>query len=182
MFDRTAHDFGVVARGAKVEHAFTLKNIYKEDIRIGIVRSNCGCTKATVSKWSLRTWEQARITIVVDTRSTPGQKNATVSVVFNEPFPAEVQLQIGCLIRGDIVVEPESVCFGQVAHGSKAQKKAAIRYAGRSDWRIDRVEATSPHLEARTLESSRGAGQVSYDLWVDLKATLRLVTSAINWF
>ena len=30
MFDHTSHDFGTVARGAKMEHRFTLENIYEE--------------------------------------------------------------------------------------------------------------------------------------------------------
>ena len=34
MFDHTTHDFGVVARGAKVEHRFVVENNYEEDIHI----------------------------------------------------------------------------------------------------------------------------------------------------
>ena len=38
MFDHTSHDFGVVARGAKVEHRFVIENIYEEDAHIQSVR------------------------------------------------------------------------------------------------------------------------------------------------
>ena len=34
MFDHTTHDFGVIARGAKVEHRFVVENIYEEDAHI----------------------------------------------------------------------------------------------------------------------------------------------------
>ena len=34
MFDHTTHDFGVVARGAKVEHRFIIENIYEEDAHV----------------------------------------------------------------------------------------------------------------------------------------------------
>ena len=34
MFDKTTHDFGVVARGAKAEYRFVIENIYEEDAHI----------------------------------------------------------------------------------------------------------------------------------------------------
>ena len=49
------------------------------------------------------------------------------------------------------------------------QKKVSVLYAGRSDWRIERVESSNPSLSARAVETSRGLGQVSYDLTVTLK-------------
>ena len=62
MFENTSHDFGTVARGAKVEHAFTVENIYEEDAEISEIRSTCGCTNTKISQRQLKTWEKARIT------------------------------------------------------------------------------------------------------------------------
>ncbi len=42
MFDHTSHDFGTVARGAKVEHRFGVQNIYLEDAHIKSARASCG--------------------------------------------------------------------------------------------------------------------------------------------
>ena len=42
MFDHLSHDFGVVARGAKVEYRFVVKNPYNEDMQIESVRSSAG--------------------------------------------------------------------------------------------------------------------------------------------
>ena len=44
MFDSTEHKFGTVAKGAKAEHRFQIKNLYEEDVHISGVRSSCGCT------------------------------------------------------------------------------------------------------------------------------------------
>ena len=46
MFETTSHDFGNVARGARVEYLFKFQNPYKEDADIIDVRSSCGCNDA----------------------------------------------------------------------------------------------------------------------------------------
>jgi hypothetical protein len=172
MFDHRSHNFGVVARGAKAEHVFTMENIYVEDVRIAAIRTTCGCLEPKVDKRLLKTWEKARITVAMDTRGFRGRKDSTVTVVLDRPFPAEVQLNLYCFIRGDVVVQPGAVQFGTVAQGEPARQKVTISYAGRSDWRIERVESNHPHLVAEVVESPqsvRQLGQVTYDMTVELK-------------
>lgn len=176
MFDHTSKDLGVVARGAKVEHVFTLENIYVEDVHVVSIGSSCGCTIPTIEKNLLKTYEKTRIVAVVDTRNFVGRKQATLTVVFDKPFPAEVRLNLHCFIRGDVVFQPGSVQFGSVPQGASAQRKVVVSYAGRSDWRIVRVDSDNPHLEAvatpvgRATSPTNGATQVTYDLVVKLKS------------
>ena len=176
MFNATAYDFGTVARGAKVEHRFTIENIYEEDIHITSVASSCGCTTPQISKRVLKTWEKTELVAVIDTRSQPGRKDATITVKFADFDAPEVQVHIHVYIRGDIVVQPGAVQFGTVSRGSTVTQAALISYAGRGDWKIERVECANPSIEARVIETSRGvaqpgqAGQVSYKLSVTLKA------------
>ena len=117
MFDHASHDFGVVARGAKAEHRFKIENIYVEDAHIKSVKSSCGCTTPVATKDRLKTWETLEIVVVVDTRNHLGHKDATITVVFDKPFAAEVQLQVHCTIRGDVVVQPALIDFGSVPQG-----------------------------------------------------------------
>ena len=167
MFDgKTTHNFGVVARGAKVEHRFVLENIYVEGAHIQSITSSCGCSKAEASKKTLKTWEKADIVVQVDTRGFLGRKDSTITVVFDRPFPAEVQLHIHSFIRGDVVVQPGSVEFGTVSQGAGEGRTLKISYAGRNDWKIERVESTNPNIEFRLDESYRGNGRVGYNLTV----------------
>jgi len=168
MFKHTSHDFGTVARGAKAEHCFSLENIYLEDAHIASARVSCGCTTPEVPAQILKTWDKAEVVARVDTRAHLGQKDVTISVVFDKPFPAEVQLHIHCYIRSDVVVQPGAVQFGTVAQGAKSQQKVTISYAGRNDWRIQSVECANPSLSFQTIEVARGGGLVTYDLLVTL--------------
>lgn len=170
MFDHTSHDFKTVARGAKVEHTFTVENIYEEDMQIVDVRTTCGCTVAKVSKRTLKTWEKAEIVAQVDTRGFYGRKDSTLTVVFGGQFPAEVQLHVHSYIRSDIVFQPGSVQFGSVAEGTALARKVTVSYAGRSDWEIEKAESPNPHLETKLTKAAvTPAGQVTYDIEVELR-------------
>ena len=169
MFDHTSHDFGTVARGAKVEHRFGVENIYLEDAHIVSAEASCGCTTPEVPVELLKTWKKAYVVAKVNTVNFEGQKDVTIKVKFDKPFPAEVQLFIHCYIRSDVVLEPGSV-YLRAAQGTAAQQRVSVRYAGRPDWQIQRVECTNPSITGKVLEVARGGGMVSYDLTVNLAA------------
>jgi hypothetical protein len=168
MFDQRTHDFGSVARAAKVEYAFTLVNPYKEDIHISSVRSSCGCTMPRIQKDTLKSWEKGAIIAEFNTRAFSGQRGAHVTVTIDKPLYAEVQLEVKGYIRTDVVVDPGQVAFGQVPAGDGAEKSVTIDYAGRSDWKITGVEPTSPYVKAEVKETSRQGGRVAYRLAVTL--------------
>lgn len=169
MFNETTYDFGVVARGATVEHRFIVENSYEEDAHIQSISSSCGCSIPQINRKLLKTWEKAEILVTVDTRGFLGRKDATITVVFDQPFPAEVQLHVHTYIRSDIVVQPGAVLLGSVMQGTGAQQTLTVNYAGRDDWRIAKVECANPYIEASAVETNRVPGQVGYSLSVRLK-------------
>jgi len=166
MFEDTKHDFGAVARGAKAEFRFKLKNVYLEDVHIASVRSSCGCTSPTIERDLLKTYEKGAILATFNTRAFNGQKSATVTVTFDKPYYAEVQLQVSGFIRSDVVLTPGGAEFGSVDAGAEAAKKITIAYEGRSDWAITEIKSGSPYVEAVAEETSRVGGRVNYELTV----------------
>ncbi len=52
----------------------------------------------------------------------------------------------------------------------RSAQRVSVRYAGRPDWQIQRVECTNPSITGKVLEVARGGGMVSYDLTVNLAA------------
>ncbi len=169
MFETSEHDFGTVARGAKAEYEFVLQNIYKEDVHIAGVRSSCGCTTPTVTKATLRTWEKGSIKAKFNSRSFLGKKSATITVIIDKPFPAEIQLTVNGYIRSDVVLHPGAVDLGEVDAGSSAERVIDVNYAGRDTWKIVGVEAPSKHVEIKVRETRRGEGRVAYKMRVRLK-------------
>lgn len=169
LFKTHEHNFGTVARAAKAEFVFEMENIYEETLHIASVRTSCGCTSAAISKDTLKTWEKGGIVATFNTASFLGQRSATITVTIDKPFFAEVQLNVQGYIRADVVFAPGVVDFASVDHGSTAQRKININYAGRPDWQIVDVRSANEHFEVELNELHRGGGKVSYDMIVHLK-------------
>jgi hypothetical protein len=117
----------------------------------------------------LKTWKKAYVLAKVDTVNFQGQKDVTITVDFDRPFPAEVQLYIHCYIRTDVVLDPGSVHL-RAAQGSAAAQRVSVRYAGRPDWQIQRIECANPSISGKAVEVSRVGGMIAYDLTVKLAA------------
>lgn len=170
MFQNNSHDFGIVARGSKQEYAFALTNLYKEDVHISGLRSTCGCTTPRVTKDRIKTHEQTEVIVAYNTRSFLGAKGATITVIIDEPYYAEVQLTVSGYIRSDVVFQPGAVEFGSVDAGQGTSQKISVSYAGREDWEIMDVRSANEHFEVELEETLRSGGRVNYDMIVRLKS------------
>lgn len=168
MFSERSFDFGGVPRAAKVEHEFVITNPYQDDVHIAAVRSSCGCTNPRIVNDTLKSWEKGKIVAAFNTHAFTGQHGATLTVTFDRPQWAEVQLRVKGYIRTDVVLDPSYVNFGSVPAGQSSDKTVRIRYAGRGDWKITGVESPSPFVTATLKEANRAGGQVGYDLDVKL--------------
>jgi len=172
MFATTSHDFGTVARGSKQEFAFELENVYRQPVRIASVRSSCGCATVQVRNDRVEGSEKTAVVVTYNTRSFLGKQNSTITVVFDRPRRAEVQLQVTGFIRSDVVFQPGAASFGTVNVGSGAETRIDIAYAGRNDWEIVDVRSANQHLEVELEETQRDSGRVSYAMLVRLKPSI----------
>ena len=169
MFKTTSHDFGTVAKGSKSEFDFEFQNIFEEDIHVAGVRSSCGCTEPHVTKQTLKTWEKSSIHAVLNTRTFIGARSATLTVIIDQPFYAEVQLSVRGYIRSDVLFTPGSVAFGEVEQGRGAERTVSVSYAGRSDWAIVDVRSANPSFEVELTDGPRNFGRVTYTMLVRIK-------------
>jgi hypothetical protein len=167
--DKPSHDFGTVVRGAKTEHRFKFKNIYVEDVHVESVRASCGCTTPEVTKRDLKTYESSEIVAVFNTHAFVGQRSATITVRFDKPFLAEMQLHVQGFIRGDIMVQPNFVDLGTVDQGHEAERLITVTNSSRPDWKILDIRCANTSFEVEPILRPRQRGQVSYDLKVKLK-------------
>lgn len=168
MFETTRHDFGSVARGAKTEFEFVIKNIYLEDVHIASVRTSCSCTRASIKNPLLKTYEEGAIVASINTPVFRGRKPATITVVFDRPQYAEVRLQSDVFIRSDVAIEPGVVELGTIDQGSPTTRTVSVSRTGRSDWQIVEIRSTNPHIRGEAVQTRRDRSRVSYELTVRL--------------
>ena len=125
MFDSTSYDFKTLARGAKAQHRFKITNIYEEACHIASVKSSCGCTTAHIDDYNrdLKTWEVGEIVADFNTRSFLGHKTAKITVIFDKPFYAQVELNVAGKIQSDVVVQPGEVDLARSISARQSKRK-----------------------------------------------------------
>jgi len=165
-------DFGTVARGSKVHHSFRLINRTDREVRIVNWRTKCGCTEVRVGARVIPPGTQTVIEAVMDTSKFQGYKPSGLTLVLDRPSFAEVDLNLSCFIRSDIMLEPGQVDFGIVARSTKPTVTLNLTYAGgQPSWGITRIQTQSPHLTmtAKVLEAGASSdGLVRYSLTATL--------------
>ncbi len=171
MFKTTRHDFGHVAHGSKSSFAFEVTNLYEEDVHIADVRTSCGCTAPTITKNTLKSWEKGSILATLNTQSFSGQRSATITVVIDKPYYAEVQLLVTVNIHNDIEIAPGAISFGNVDQGTAAEKEVLVTYYGRNTWQINDVQSANPNFEVELSDPTRQPDRVIYRMVVRLKDT-----------
>ena len=174
LLETTEHDFGSVARGAKAEYAFVVTNYLQGDVHIASVRSSCGCTSPYVEndKRTLKTYEKTAIIAHLNSDTHVGQRAATLTVTFDQPQYAEVQLQIRAFVHTDILMGRPAY---SLASSNKARRAkpgcgsiAPTSPIGRS---ARSVRLSDPNLHGELVLLARQGGQVWYDLKVRLAPT-----------
>ena len=131
MFSTTSHDFGVVARGSTAEYAFVLENLYVEEVHIASVRASCSCTTPEIKTPTLKTHEKGAILAKYNTSGFVGPKAATLTVTFDKPFVAEVQLQVRGHVRGEAAVNPAIVASGKAGEDREREREIQPLATGR---------------------------------------------------
>jgi hypothetical protein len=167
-----AYDFGTVARGSQLRHAFPLVNRTEEEIRIVDWRTKCGCTNVRVGAKTVPPGTQTTIEATIDTTKFLGYKPSGLTLIFDRPAFVEVDLNLTCFIRGDIVMNPGQIDFGIIRRSDKMPPAAlTLTYAGgRSDWEVTRMKTQSAKVKAELREVSRTAdGQINYTLTATLQ-------------
>ena len=102
---------------------------------------------------------------MIDTTRFEGFKPSGLTLVFERPTQTEVDLNLNCFIRGDVVVNPGMVDFGIVHRSSTVKPSVTVNlnyFGGQSNWGITRMQTRSNRVSAKLNEQSRSAyGQVT---------------------
>jgi hypothetical protein len=170
MFEIVEHDFGVVARGSEQHFKFQFKNLYQEDVLISSVRSSCGCTTPSFQRVPIKSLQTGTILASYNTRTMSGARGATLTVTFEKPYPAEVQLNVKGFIRPDVFFQPASVQFGEVNLGSPSEREMSISHSGSANWQIMDVRSLNTYYEVMLPSRRVEAGRVTYQMQVRLTA------------
>jgi hypothetical protein len=158
-----AHDFGTVARAAKTEHRFEIKNPFSKPLHLRSISASCGCTTPIIETEWIQPGETGSVLARFNTGTFTGDRKATLNLTIDSPNHLQLQLNVRGYIRSDIVINPGELNFGTVPVGESKQVEAVIEYAGRNDWKLTGISGSE--LVSGTLtETARSTGRVTYKL------------------
>jgi len=156
VFPERAYDFGNVARGSKIRHSFRLVNRTNQEIHIADWRTKCGCTEVRVGARAIPPGTQTSIDAVIDTTKFVGYKPSGLTLILDRPNFVEVDLNLSCFIRGDIVLTPGQVDFGSVQRSSRPAVTLNLVYAGaQPNWEVSKMQTQSAHVKAKLQPAGR---------------------------
>ena len=137
MFEIKSHNFGSVPLKSDTQFEFVFTNKLKQDVQINSVNTSCHCTDVSYSKKVVKSGEQGAIIAKVNTSGQlKGKRGATLTVIFDKPTRAVVQLEVSVYIRPDVVLDPGSIDFGVVGEGKTLSKTVTLQYAGNPNWSL----------------------------------------------
>jgi Protein of unknown function (DUF1573) len=160
VFPDRSHDFGNVARGSKVRHAFPVVNRSNAEVHIASWRPKCGCTDVKVGAQSIPPGTQTTIEASIDTTRFHERKDSGLVLVLDRPHYVEIDLNLTCFIRTDVNLAPGQLDFGTVRRTEKLPSAAlTLTYSGaRPGWEIAEMKTQSAKVKAVAERSSRSAG------------------------
>ncbi|MGL4595166.1 MAG: DUF1573 domain-containing protein [Thermoguttaceae bacterium] len=156
-------DFKTVAKGASAEHQFIIRNKFEQSVHIASVSSSCTCTTPSIldGKNELQTYEETAIVARYNTDFFEGPKSATITVVIDKPYYAEIQLNVHGDIRSDLTISPNSARLENVKEGTETSRTLNIIYMGnRPNWNIVDFISPNEHIKAEVLETVARPGQI----------------------
>jgi hypothetical protein len=171
-FPERTYDFGTVARGSQVRHAFPVVNRTNTEIRIASWRTKCGCTDVRVGARVIPPGTQTTVEATIDTTKFQGYKASGLTLVLDRPVFVEIDLNLTCFIRGDISLTPGQFDFGILRRSPKLPSAAltVIYSGGRSDWEITDMKTETARVKAQAKEISRTAdGQIHWRVTATLQ-------------
>jgi Protein of unknown function (DUF1573) len=171
-FPERSFDFGNVARGSQLRHAFPIVNRTGSDIRIANWKTKCGCTNVTVGSRVIPPGTQTTVEATIDTTKFQGEKASGLILVVDQPVYREVDLNVTCFIRGDISLAPGQLDFGTVRRSEKSPSVSlTLTYTGgRPGWQIAEMKTQSAKIKAEARSLNRTSDGLTQ--WV-ITATLQ---------
>lgn len=139
-------DFGTVAKGEKLDHAFQVKNTGTADLEIIAARPACGCTVADFDK-IIKPGQTGKVNAHVDTTAFAGPISKGVTLETNDPSAPTAQVTINAIVKPYVEAYPAGFVRFNMLQGD-AEKQVVTIYSEETDpFEITKVEPTQPWIK-----------------------------------
>jgi hypothetical protein len=155
-FQQYLVDLGHVAASETVLAHFDFTNRGSHDIKITELVASCGCLRPFVKKNDYKPGESGFFTLKIQTANqSPGQKEYTVTVKYNDPAPREALVVFRVFLPDDqVLVRPIALFFYQLGHEQSDDEAETSANPGIEAQKIEITDRRGRHLSIEKVECS----------------------------
>ena len=133
-------DFGTVAKGAKLDHAFTIRNTGNADLEIIAVRPACGCTVAEFDK-VIKPGQSGKVVAHVDTTSFTGPISKAVMIESNDTTNPTAQVAVHAVVKPFVEAYPAGQMRFNFLQGDVESQSIVLYSEETEPFEIVRIES-----------------------------------------
>lgn len=132
-------DYGVVAKGDKLDWAFTVKNTGDADLEILAAKPGCGCTVAEFDK-VIKPGQTGKITAHVDTTNFAGPIAKSIEIETNDPSIPSAQLTLQAVVKPYVEAYPAGFVRFNLLQGESATQSVILYSEEEEPFEITKIE------------------------------------------
>lgn len=181
--DKGTFNFGTIAQGNKVQHAFTIKNIGDEPLQIKKLEAACGCTAVKPSTSVLKPGQGAKIAITFDSAGFSGKVKKVVVMTTNAAKTPQYTFAMAGTVSEEVEVTPRQVNLGPLKRGVAKNASVTVANNGKDTLKLIAVNVTSTSLQIKptitTAEIKAGA-KGTIELEVTAKPEAKILSGYLH--
>jgi hypothetical protein len=140
-------DYGVVAKGDKLDWSFVVKNTGDADLEIIAARPGCGCTVADFDK-IVKPGQTGKVNAHVDTTNFAGPIAKTIELETNDPSIPSSQLTIEAVVKPYVDAYPAGFVRFNLLQGEVASQSIVLYSEEQEPFDIVKVETPAEWMKA----------------------------------
>jgi hypothetical protein len=145
-FEEDTWDFGTIYQRSEVSHAFVFRNTGNAVLKIGKVRSTCGCTVALLAEREVAPAEEGEIKLTFRSGTMRGRVVKHVYVGTNDPLQPRVNLRVTGEVKVEVEVVPHGIYIGKLEVGEAIERSVALYSPEVPSFRVLEIAASHPAL------------------------------------
>ncbi len=145
-FDELFWDFGTIYQREEASHRFVFRNKGDATLKIGKVRSTCGCTAALPVAREIAPGEEGEIKVTFRAGTMRGRVVKHVYVDSNDPVQPRVNLELTVHVKVELEVVPHGIYIGRLGVGEATKRSIDLYSPEVPSFSILEIITSSPLL------------------------------------
>ncbi len=141
-------DLGEVPDDTVASTVIRFKNISQDTIRVGEVRSSCGCTVPEIDKLTYLPGEEGNILVQFHARGFRGKVRKWVKIFFTKGQPSMLRVVLQAHVVPLVEVEPEVVNWQGISlKQGQVSRSVVLKNNSDQPLKVSKILSTNPQLK-----------------------------------